>query len=77
LAAIDDWSEQSTQAVVERVAANRGVGMGAVAQPLRVALTGDTVSPGIGVTLSILGRDQTLARLDRALQRLQDATPPG
>src|SRR4029077_15777029 len=62
-----DWSEQSTQGAVEAVAAARGVGLGKVAQPLRVALTGQAASPGIGTTLMLVGRERTLARIDRAL----------
>lgn len=42
--------------------------MGGVAQPLRVAITGNAVSPEIGPTLEILGRDETLSRIDRCLE---------
>ena len=45
------------------------LGMGKVAQPLRVAVTGTTVSPGIFQTLMILGKDKTLARIDCCLAR--------
>jgi len=45
-----------------------GVKLGKVAQPLRVAVSGGGVSPPIDATLEILGRDVTLARLDRALE---------
>jgi glutamyl-tRNA synthetase len=48
------------------VSAERGVGLGKVAQPTRVAISGGTVSPPIDVTLEILGREATLARLGRA-----------
>jgi glutamyl-tRNA synthetase len=41
--------------------------MGKVAQPLRVAVTGTAVSPGIGDTLALLGRARVLARIDRCL----------
>jgi len=41
--------------------------MGKVAQPLRVAVTGTTVSPAIGETLALLGRDKTLGRIRRCL----------
>jgi len=41
--------------------------MGKVAQPLRVAVTGSTSSPGIGETLELIGRDETFARIDAAL----------
>jgi glutamyl-tRNA synthetase len=67
LARLDEWTVESTQHVVEEVARLSAVGMGKVAQPIRVAVTGGTASPGIGVTLHILGRDKTLERLDRAI----------
>jgi glutamyl-tRNA synthetase len=68
LTALSEWTEQSTQQAVESVASAAGLGLGKVAQPIRVAVTGGTASPGIGTTLAILGRDRTLARLDRALE---------
>ncbi len=42
--------------------------MGKVAQPIRVAVTGTTISPAIYDTLVILGKDRTLIRIDRCLQ---------
>jgi len=45
------------------------VGMGKVAQPVRVAVTGNTVSPGIGETLALVGRAEVMARLEQALAR--------
>ncbi len=47
--------------------------MGAVAQPLRVALTGSAVSPEIGPTLAVLGRDEVLRRIDACLKITTDA----
>jgi glutamyl-tRNA synthetase len=49
------------------VAAAAGVGLGKVAQPVRVALTGSTASPGIHDVVQILGKGETLARLDAGL----------
>ncbi len=71
LSALPEWTETATQTVVESVAAAAGIGLGKVAQPLRVAVTGDTASPGIGVTLKLLGRQRTLTRVDRALDYIQ------
>ena len=48
-----------------------GVGAGKVYQPIRVAITGSTVSPGIFESLSLLGRDEALRRIDAALDRLR------
>jgi glutamyl-tRNA synthetase len=67
LAQLPQWTVESTQQVVEEVARLSAVGMGKVAQPIRVAVTGGTASPGIGVTLHVLGRQRTLDRLDRAI----------
>jgi glutamyl-tRNA synthetase len=53
--------------VINGVAAEQGVGLGRIAQPVRVAVAGGSVSPPIDVTLAILGREETLARLDRAI----------
>ena len=50
------------------MATERGIGLGKVAQPVRVAVSGGTVSPPIDATLEILGRETTLGRLARARQ---------
>jgi glutamyl-tRNA synthetase len=49
-------------------AERRGVGLGKIAQPVRVALTGGTASPGMYDVVQILGKDETLRRLDEALR---------
>jgi len=54
--------------VLTAIAAETGLGLGKVAQPLRVALTGTAVSPPIDATAALIGRERVLARLDRALQ---------
>jgi glutamyl-tRNA synthetase len=53
------------------VAADAGMGLGKVAQPLRVAVTGSAASPGIGITLQLIGRERTLARIERALDLIR------
>jgi len=55
------------EALFDEVAAARSLGLGKVAQPVRVALTGGTASPGIHDVIQILGKAETLARLDAAL----------
>jgi len=67
LAALPDWQAESINAALGALAAQHGVGLGKVAQPLRVAVTGGTVSPPIDATLFLLGRERVLQRLDRAL----------
>jgi glutamyl-tRNA synthetase len=67
LAAIDDWQTEGLHQAVVDVAAQLGLGLGKVAQPLRVAVVGRAASPGIDITLHLVGRDACLRRIDRAL----------
>jgi glutamyl-tRNA synthetase len=69
LAALPEWNPQSVHGVVEQVAARLELGMGKVAQPLRVAMTGTQVSPSIDYTVYLCGRDEALRRIDAALAR--------
>ncbi len=64
LAALPEWTAASTEAAVRAVAEAKGVKLGALAQPLRAAMTGRTTSPGIFDVLAVLGRDETLARIN-------------
>ena len=59
----NDWREKQMEEAVRRFAERQGVKLGQVAQPLRVALTGSTASPGIFEVLSALGPDETRLRL--------------
>ncbi|MBM7115008.1 glutamate--tRNA ligase [Archangium primigenium] len=68
-AALPEWTATALDEVVKKVSEQAAVGMGKVAQPVRVAVTGGTVSPGIGETLELLGREESLHRLDAALSR--------
>jgi glutamyl-tRNA synthetase len=63
LAQVTPWSSETTEAAMRAFAETHGLKLGAVAQPLRVALTGRTTSPGIFDVLSVLGREECLARL--------------
>jgi glutamyl-tRNA synthetase len=63
LEAVQDWNATSAEAVVRPYAERAGLKLGAVAQPLRAALTGRTTSPPIFDVLAVLGRDESLARL--------------
>jgi glutamyl-tRNA synthetase len=63
LEAIADWTAPSVEAVVRNFAERTNAKLGAVAQPLRAALTGKTTSPPIFDVLAVLGRDESLGRL--------------
>jgi glutamyl-tRNA synthetase len=66
-----DWTPAPLHAVIERVAAELGVGMGKVAQPLRVALTGSGVSPSIDKTLWLMGKQRSLEGIGKALKYIE------
>lgn len=66
---LEDWSAQTIEQAIRKVAESAELGLGKVAQPLRAALTGRTTSPGIFDVLALLGKEETLARL-------ADATAP-
>jgi glutamyl-tRNA synthetase len=63
-----DFNEQSVKAAFERVMERYGMKLGQLAQPVRVALTGGTVSPGIFEVIAVLGPDRTITRLRAAIQ---------
>jgi len=69
VAALPEWTVPGLDAVIKTVSERATVGMGKVAQPVRVAVTGNTTSPGIGETLLLMGKDEALRRLDAALAR--------
>jgi len=71
LAALPEWQAPAIHTAIMAVAEQQGVGLGRVAQPIRVAVSGGTVSPPIDATLEILGRDATIARLGRAIASIQ------
>ncbi|MDQ0513274.1 glutamate--tRNA ligase [Ancylobacter amanitiformis] len=63
LGTLAEWNAATTEGAVRAVAEEKGVKLGALAQPLRAAVTGRTTSPGIFDVLAVLGKDETLARL--------------
>ena len=69
-----DWSVASIEQEVRQAAREAEVKLGAIAQPLRAALTGSNVSPGIFEVIQVLGREETLGRLDDVLGRPDDVT---
>ena len=69
LAALPEWAPEAIHGVVEAVAAKLALGMGKVAAPLRVAMTGTQVSPSIEHTVYLAGREGALARIDDAIAR--------
>lgn len=68
LARADPFTVESVEAALREVVENRGTKPAKVFQPVRVAIAGTTVSPGIFESVALLGKDETLARIDQALE---------
>jgi glutamyl-tRNA synthetase len=71
LAAAEPFTLENVEAALRGVVERTGSKPGMVFQPVRVAIAGTTVSPGIFESVALLGREETLARIDRALERAQ------
>jgi glutamyl-tRNA synthetase len=69
IAAADPFDAAALESALRGVVDELGVKPREVYQPIRVAITGTTVSPGIFESVAVLGREETLARIDRALAR--------
>ncbi len=67
LANLQDWTKEAIHQVIVDTSAKLDIKMGKVAQPIRVAVTGDTISPSIDLTLFLLGRERVIDRLDAVL----------
>jgi glutamyl-tRNA synthetase len=68
LAQLSEWSAPRLHETLGAIATARGVALGKLAQPIRLAMCGGTVSPPIDATLAILGKTESLARLAQALR---------
>ena len=73
LGSLPEWNAAAIHAALNELATHLNSGLGKIAQPVRVAVTGTAVSPPIDATLALLGRERTLARLDAVLAK----SPPG
>jgi glutamyl-tRNA synthetase len=67
-----DWLAEPLHSEVKKCAERHEVGMGKVAQPIRVALTGNTVSPSLDITLELVGRERTLSAITQAIAWIKD-----
>ncbi len=70
LAGLPEWNVEAVQSALAATGEALGVGLGKIAQPLRVAITGTQVSPSIEHTVFLAGRAQALARIDAALAKI-------
>ena len=75
LVELPEWSDAAIHEAVVGTAESFDLKLGKLAQPLRVAVTGGTVSPSIDVTLRLLGSERVLQRIDRALEYIRNRAP--
>ena len=75
LGQVAEWSAENLEVAVKGLAEARAIGLGKVAQPLRAAVTGTNVSPGLFEVLAVLGREETLGRIDDALRPQKNEGP--
>ena len=68
---IDDWNENNIDAVLKTFQTNNDLPVPKVNQPIRIALTGSTKSPSLGLTLSIFGKDQSITRIQNLIDTLE------
>jgi glutamyl-tRNA synthetase len=65
LGRLEEWSAPRIHEVIELIASDKGLSLGKLAQPIRLAICGGTISPPIDITLEILGKTETVSRLNR------------
>ena len=77
LALLSTWTVDTVSAALHETAEALGLGMGKVAQPMRVAITGTQVSPDISHTVYLAGQGEAVARIDAALAKIDQAKAAG
>ncbi len=70
LAALSEWNPEAIAAALKQTADALGLGIGKIAQPMRVAITGTQVSPDISQTVYLAGRDEALTRIEAAIGKI-------
>ncbi|HEY5714829.1 MAG TPA: glutamate--tRNA ligase family protein, partial [Psychromonas sp.] len=68
LSALEEWSDPALHTAIQDTADQLEIGMGKVGMPLRVAITGAGQSPSLDVTLRLIGKERSIARIGRALE---------
>ena len=70
LESLEPWTAEAIEAAIKDFCEKQGAKLGDVAQPIRVAVSGKTISPAIGETLVLLGKERSVRRLRGCLARL-------
>lgn len=76
LAALNNWQSTPIHDCIQAIVEKNQIGFGQLAQPLRVALTGDTQSPAIDKTIELIGKPKVISRLQKALDYINNSAAP-
>ena len=71
LSEVDDWNETNIAQILDYTKNNLGLPIPKVNQPIRIALTGNTKSPSLDLTLCLFGKDESLKRIEKAIQYIK------
>lgn len=71
-AVLNDWQRDALQQCINDTSVEFDINMGKIAQPLRVAITGGSMSPSIDMTLLLLGKQKVIKRLEQAIVKIQE-----
>ena len=72
LSSLPQWEAEPIHTHIKECSVVNEVGMGKIAQPIRVAVTGNTISPSLDVTLELLGMERTLTGIKSAIDWIRD-----
>jgi len=72
LSALEDWNPVAIEGAIKATCEALGLGMGKVGPPLRLAVAGTPMSPSLDITLNLVGRERTLARIQRAISVIRN-----
>lgn len=75
LLSLDDFSHEGLETAFRSIIEEHGVKLGNLAQPVRVAMTGGTESPGIFEVLEVIGKEKTIRRLEKAIETIEGKNP--
>lgn len=68
LATLENWNKENIHHVIQHLSTADNIPLGKIAQPLRIAMTGGTVSPPIDITLELLGKDKVIWRINKCME---------
>ncbi|MGB5708731.1 MAG: hypothetical protein WBM41_18115, partial [Arenicellales bacterium] len=72
LEALNTWEAEAINKVIQEVVKDAGIKFAKIALPLRVAISGDAATPSIDITVKLVGKERTLARIESAVKHIHE-----